>query len=535
MNARAFAPHTPPIRHSRDWHARHRLLAVPLTVLALLCLAAPAQAYIYWAGNEAPLAIGRANDDGTGVIKDFIRQASSSFGIALSGTHIYWVNQAAPGCLETELFLCPNTGSIGRANLNGTDVDQNFIVGADDPLGVAVNGQGIYWTNHGSYTIGHANLDGTNVDQGFIAAAGDPIGIAVHGTHVYWSVSGGEGEINRANLDGTAVTRGLITASEPFGVAVDGAHVYWANLGSYEIGRASLDGTNVDQSFIQGIVEGPSALAVDSAHIYWNGDAEDSVAGIARANLDGTGANPYFIRRVLVSALAVDALGPAGCAVPKLTGWTLAAAKTALKRAHCAVGKVTKRKSSTVSTGRVISSSPKAGSKHRAGTKVALTVSRGKHRAGRPPAACSNETVNGVAGKLTLRFVLHGKVSCNKAHSLIRAYFRHVATGYCRNRGTACSFSFAGGWDCALHVVGEHDGVAGCGHDLAPFATVTVYRVTRRASTAADPSSFTIAGVAVTSANNAWSVGFSYSEKRNSRDRSNFKAVILHWNGTKWT
>ena len=94
---------------------------------------------------------------------------------------------------------------------------------------------------------------------------------------------------------------------------------------------------------------------------------------------------------------------------------------------------------------------------------------------GRIAAGCSNETVTAV----TLRFVLHG-VSCNKAHSLIRAYFRHVATpGYCANRGTACSLSFAGGWDCALHVVGEHDGVAGCGHYLAPFATVTVYRAAR--------------------------------------------------------
>lgn len=100
---------------------------------------------------------------------------------------------------------------------------------------------------------------------------------------------------------------------------------------------------------------------------------------------------------------------------------------------------------------------------------------------GRIAAACSNETVTVLELKpvaVTLRFVLHG-VSCNEAHSLIRAYFRHVATpGYCANRGTACSLSFAGGWDCALHVVGEHDGVAGCVRE-APFATVTVYRAAR--------------------------------------------------------
>ena len=67
-----------------------------------------------------------------------------------------------------------------------------------------------------------------------------------------------------------------------------------------------------------------------------------------------------------------------GCQVPELTGSTLAAAKTALKQADCAVGKITKVKSSGVPTGRVISSSPGAGSKHKARTRVALIVSLGR-------------------------------------------------------------------------------------------------------------------------------------------------------------
>jgi hypothetical protein len=66
------------------------------------------------------------------------------------------------------------------------------------------------------------------------------------------------------------------------------------------------------------------------------------------------------------------------CVVPKLKGNTLAAAKGALKMAHCAVGHITRRKSSTVPKGRVISSSPKAASRQKGGTRVALIVSRGK-------------------------------------------------------------------------------------------------------------------------------------------------------------
>ena len=67
------------------------------------------------------------------------------------------------------------------------------------------------------------------------------------------------------------------------------------------------------------------------------------------------------------------------CVVPKLEGKRLAAATRALKKARCAVGHITKRKSSTVRKGRVISSRPPASSRHKAGTKIALTVSRGKH------------------------------------------------------------------------------------------------------------------------------------------------------------
>jgi PASTA domain-containing protein len=65
------------------------------------------------------------------------------------------------------------------------------------------------------------------------------------------------------------------------------------------------------------------------------------------------------------------------CLVPKLKGKPLARAKEALKKAQCAVGHITVRKSLTAK-GLVISSSPKAGRDLRGGTPVALAVSRGK-------------------------------------------------------------------------------------------------------------------------------------------------------------
>ena len=65
------------------------------------------------------------------------------------------------------------------------------------------------------------------------------------------------------------------------------------------------------------------------------------------------------------------------CVVPKLKGKTLRAAKRALKRAHCSVGKVT-RVSSGVKKGRVVSAKPRSGKQLAGGTKVKLQVSKGK-------------------------------------------------------------------------------------------------------------------------------------------------------------
>jgi hypothetical protein len=69
---------------------------------------------------------------------------------------------------------------------------------------------------------------------------------------------------------------------------------------------------------------------------------------------------------------------PKTCTVPKLAGDTLAAAKRALGRTKCKVGTVSTKKSGTVGKGHVISSSPTAGSRHKAGTRVNLAVSGGK-------------------------------------------------------------------------------------------------------------------------------------------------------------
>jgi virginiamycin B lyase len=87
--------------------------------------------------------------------------------------------------------------------------------------------------------------------------------VAVDAEHIYWT-NGSLSTIGRADLDGSNPNQSFITgANFPFGVAVDAEHIYWTrNVFLGTIGRADLDGSNPNQSFITGASE-PIGVAVD--------------------------------------------------------------------------------------------------------------------------------------------------------------------------------------------------------------------------------------------------------------------------------
>jgi hypothetical protein len=81
---------------------------------------------------------------------------------------------------------------------------------------------------------------------------------------------------------------------------------------------------------------------------------------------------------------------------------------------------------------------------------------------------CSNLTVDGgrFVGELTLRVVLLGRVSCAKAHRVVRAYYRKIKAGRCSEGGNFCLLSFPGGWSCSIFSYGVSQtaggAMAGC-------------------------------------------------------------------------
>ncbi|MEZ5125292.1 MAG: hypothetical protein R2826_03455 [Thermoleophilia bacterium] len=168
---------------SRDF-SMHRwqlrtLLTATIFVLALLlpALVPPsADAFVYWTRvNLSEDCIGRANNDGSVVDQYFITGCSGADGVTVGGGYIYWANLRG--------------GTIGRAKIDGSEVNQSFITGCRSPSNIDVGVSHIYWTNWDPYgghpSIARARVDGTEVDQDVIST--HATGLAVYDNHIYWS------------------------------------------------------------------------------------------------------------------------------------------------------------------------------------------------------------------------------------------------------------------------------------------------------------------------------------------------------------
>jgi len=284
-----------------------------VAVAVLLVLAAPAGAFIYW-GNINQGTIGRAQNDGSSANPGFITGLGSVHSLAVDAGHVYWANEKA--------------GTIGRANIDGTGVDTNFITGIEAPTGVAVTASSIYWSaGISSHAIGRAKIDGTSPQYAFIAAVDNPCGVAVDSGHVYWDEVqvGMPAYLGRAGLDGSNVEPTFIELpgfNIPCGAAVDSANIFWGDPLGGRIGRANkVTGTGADPNYI-GEASGPCGIARDSStHILW---ANHGTGTIGRANADGTGVDQSFIAAgspEQICGIAVDDLSspPPPPAVPPPT------------------------------------------------------------------------------------------------------------------------------------------------------------------------------------------------------------------------
>jgi hypothetical protein len=273
-------------------------MVVALATSAWLLLASGAEAFVYWANSNGGAltgtTIGRANLNGTGINQNFITGGQGVCGVAVTDSFIFWGNDNAG-----------SGTSIGRANIDGSSPSQTFVTSANGPCVGDTDATYVYWSNLNDDTLGRATFNASTVNPAFVNPASDlPCGVAVNPTDVYWANQLGDA-IGRALISGAnpnPTFLPLSATSNPCGVAVNSAHIYWGEFDNGTIGRANLDGSGLKENFISGLGK-PCGVAVTDTHIYWS---DSSTSTIGRANLDGTGVNPSFI---------TGAIGPCGVAV----------------------------------------------------------------------------------------------------------------------------------------------------------------------------------------------------------------------------
>jgi DNA-binding beta-propeller fold protein YncE len=177
-------------------------------------------------------------------------------------------------------------GSIRRANLDGSNVENGFIIGLLGPMGIAIDAVAskIYWTDSSTNMIQRANLDGTGIEN-LITGLGDPRALALDtiAGKIYWTDTLTD-KVQRANLDGSNPEDLVTGQSFAQGIALDGqdGRMYWLN--NWWVWSAKFDGTDAQQVFY---CEPSIGIALDTLgrKVYWTNINRQSVQ---RANLDGS-------------------------------------------------------------------------------------------------------------------------------------------------------------------------------------------------------------------------------------------------------
>ena len=217
---------------------------------------------VYWSEHDSSSGtIKRANLDGTSTEVLVTQTTPGSISVDTTGKKLYWVNSL--------------DGKIQSANLNGENISTVSQL-EEDIVHIAVDTEGgkLYWVDS-QYRIRRMNLDGTSIETPLSGWESDLFrgigGLAIADGKIYWTERQiwyrVGGIIHRANLNGTDLETLATSFGEPTGIAVDTAanKVYWANsFGGIQ--RTDINGGEIENVVYGITAPGDFALGTASTH-----------------------------------------------------------------------------------------------------------------------------------------------------------------------------------------------------------------------------------------------------------------------------
>ena len=281
---------------------------------------------------------------------------------------------------------CTNSGSVFSAATvggsctvkydQGGSTNYNAAPQVTESVTVTVSGksnQTITFAALGNKTFGEADFT-----VGATASSGLAVSFAASGS---CTVAG-------ATVHITAAGSCTIAASQAGDASYDAATSVSQSLAIAKAGQTIAFGALTDRTLLNPDFT-LAATASSGLAVSYSASGNCTVAG-ATVRIGGAGsctitasqagdAN-YNAATPVAHTFKVAALkaGQTKCAVPKVVGKRLGAAKLALKSRHCGTGTVRQAYSNKVKKGIVISQSPRAGQKLHVDTKVNLVVSKGR-------------------------------------------------------------------------------------------------------------------------------------------------------------
>ena len=173
---------------------------------------------LYWSDAGPDRGIFKANLDGGGPIETIIAAGGGlqtrAFALDSQGGEIYWISVDGS----------PTGYIIKRTNLDGTGLVEDLILaGSAAPIDIALDttASKMYWTNNNTGTVQRANLDGTSLETLVDQPSTSPRGIALDlgSAKIYWAGDVNQ-NIQRANLEGSDVEE-VVTGVFGFGIALE--------------------------------------------------------------------------------------------------------------------------------------------------------------------------------------------------------------------------------------------------------------------------------------------------------------------------
>ncbi len=221
--------------------------------------------FVYWTLDSGG-AVKRANKDGS---EPVLLGAMPGWSIRVDSRDVFWT-------AHTE-------GKLYRAAKDGTDVHPEtgdplpveLVAGQQDPRGLALDDDHVYWTDVGDDAVRRVSKEGGAV-QDLATKQQGPRNVFVQGDHVYWTNSASgtvleDGTVNRVLREGGALQILAADQVAPWGVYVDDEHVYWTSyVDNGQVLRMPKDGGTIKPELVAHGFVNPRDITGDVTSIYWN-------------------------------------------------------------------------------------------------------------------------------------------------------------------------------------------------------------------------------------------------------------------------